>query len=62
MKHEYHVRVVDFGKVDSECNSLGSENWELVTAYPSARADCCNQSVQTVVLIFKRPKHQDIIN
>lgn len=54
MNYEYHVRVVDLAQVNEACNSLGRENWELVTAYPSARANCCNNAVPTVVLIFKR--------
>ncbi|MEM8638944.1 MAG: hypothetical protein AAGG51_09045 [Cyanobacteria bacterium P01_G01_bin.54] len=55
MKYQYTVRVVDFSKVEAECNTLGQQDWELATAYPSARADCCNQSVATVVLVFKKP-------
>lgn len=55
MRYEYNVRIVDFEKVNIECNTLGRENWELATAYPSYRSNCCNQAVPTIVLIFKRP-------
>ncbi len=54
MKYEYNVRSVDLDKVNAECNAMGQQNWELVTAYPWARANCCNQAVPTVILIFKK--------
>jgi hypothetical protein len=54
MKYEYNARVVDLEKVTLECNSMGQENWELVTALPYSRVNCCNQTVPTVVLIFKK--------
>ncbi|UWU45777.1 DUF4177 domain-containing protein [Limnospira platensis] len=54
MKYEYNAKVVDLEKVNGECNSMGQQGWELVTALPYSRVNCCNQSVPTVVLIFKK--------
>ncbi|MBK1987926.1 DUF4177 domain-containing protein [Sphaerospermopsis aphanizomenoides BCCUSP55] len=54
MKYEYNVQIVDFEQVNTQCNALGQQGWDLVTAYPSARANCCNQAVPTIVLIFRR--------
>ncbi|AFY83823.1 hypothetical protein Oscil6304_4297 [Oscillatoria acuminata PCC 6304] len=54
MKYEYKVIVSDWEKVNIECNTLGQQNWELVTAYSSARTNCCSQTIPTVVLIFKK--------
>ena len=55
MRYDYNVRVVDLEKVNAECNTMGQQNWELVTALPYSRVNCCNQAVPTVVLIFKKP-------
>jgi hypothetical protein len=54
MGFQYQVTAVDMNQVNAECNSLGQQGWELVTAYPSARAGCCGGQVNTIVLIFKR--------
>lgn len=55
MKYEYQVKMVDLSQVNAECNAMGQQSWDLATAYPSARRNCCNDQVQTVILIFKRP-------
>ena len=55
MTFQYQVIVADWKQVNAECNKIGEQGWELVTAYPSARAGCCNNGIDTVVLIFKRP-------
>lgn len=55
VRYEYRVISADLAKTNSECNTMGQEGWELATALPYSRSDCCNQSVPTVVLIFKRP-------
>jgi hypothetical protein len=54
MRYEYSTKVVDLEKVNVECNSMGQQGWELATALPYSRVNCCNQSVPTVVLIFKK--------
>ena len=54
MKYEYNAKVVDLEKVNLECNSMGQQGWELVTALPYSRENCCKQSIPTVVLIFKK--------
>ncbi len=55
MRYEYDVRVVDLEKVNAECNAMGQQSWELATSLPYSRVNCCNQSIPTVVLIFKKP-------
>jgi hypothetical protein len=55
MKYQYNVQIVDFEKINIESNTLGQQGWEMVTAYPSARANCCNQAIPTVVIIFRKP-------
>lgn len=54
MQYEYSIKVADVEKVNTECNAMGQQGWDLVTAFPYSRVNCCNQSVPTVVLIFKK--------
>jgi hypothetical protein len=51
---QYSVKVVDSPKIETECNSMAQQGWVLATAYSSARVTCCNQAVETSVLIFKK--------
>lgn len=55
MRYQYQVIMADISEVNTQCNKMGQQGWELVTAYPSARSNCCNQTVSTIVLIFKSP-------
>jgi hypothetical protein len=55
MRYQYSVKPVDLQKVEAECNSMGQQGWELASALPYSRSDCCNNSVPILVLIFKKP-------
>jgi len=52
--NQYVVKVIDLNKVELECNAMAQQGWSLVTAYSSARANCCNQAIETSVLIFSK--------
>jgi len=54
VRYEYSVKSVDLDKVESACNSMGQQGWELASSLPYSRTNCCSQSVPIVVLIFKK--------
>ena len=45
--------VLDTGSFDSMLNSLGSQGWELISAFDTKQT---NGASREVVAVFKRPK------
>jgi hypothetical protein len=52
--NQYNVKIVDRSQIEMECNTMAQQGWKLATAYSSARSDCCNNVIETSVLIFIR--------
>ncbi|WP_016950810.1 DUF4177 domain-containing protein [Anabaena sp. PCC 7108] len=52
MYKQYSVSIVVTEEIQKECNSYAGEGWQLVTAYMTARVDCCNNRKESAVLIF----------
>ena len=52
MYKQYSVSVVATEEVKKECNRFANDGWQLVTAYMTARKDCCGSGKESAVLIF----------